>query len=518
MAKPAFSSQIILDTGISMGDEGKGRLIPEIIHELQQSTGKSNPVSTVIKVNGGANSGHTSGGLKLNLYPAGVVEESVATLAIGSGVVADPHKFVWEGAYIEKHGYSVKERLLIDERTMVSDLSHRLLDLGWEHYRTHVIGEEARGSTGRGISPAYCDETAHFPIFYADFTNGRAAFERKLRQRMSRALLTLQAVCQVDEASWNGFFQTLTQAETRAHKELIDAGILPAEAFNFERFKGSKPFTLDMDALVEAYWTAGQMLKPNIGDVREHILQTIAAGHTVIGEFGQAFWLDKRFGFPPNVTASHTLPGEFYVSAGVPVQPVHTVGVCKAYDTKVGTHHFICRFPTDHPLGQKLSKIEFGVTTGRQRMVGWFDAVEKGDALRYGGFQDLCINKLDALSYSGDWNSGNLLVCTSYEDSDGSIVRHVPRSTAQHTRVKPIYTEVPGWSEDISGIRNYTDLPENAQRYVRVMVRSTLEVAYGADTAVWPKALPNLRYIGVGPEPDQIISDIPETRELLGLA
>jgi adenylosuccinate synthase len=182
----------------------------------------------------------------------------------------------------------------------------------------------------------------------------------------------------------------------------------------------------------------------------------------------------------------------------VALQPAHTLGVCKGYDTKVGTHIFLCQFPEDHPLGKQLSKLEFGVTTGRQRMVGWYDAVEKGDAIRYGGCQDIVINKIDALTYSGDWTTGGeLLICVAYRKSDGSLVNHVPRDMETH--------------------RTFDNLPLNAKRYVATMMKATLEVAYG-DLAKWPDIVPNLRYIGVGPDPDQIIRDVPATRELIRLA
>ena len=147
MALTEFKSNLIADCGISMGDEGKGRLISEVVSELQGSLGGDSPVEIVIKINGGANSGHTAGGLKLNLLPAGVVDQSVAHLAIGAGVVADPRKFHWELVPVDAKGYRVTERLAIDERTMVSDLSHRLLDLAWEWYRVNLINEEPRGST-----------------------------------------------------------------------------------------------------------------------------------------------------------------------------------------------------------------------------------------------------------------------------------------------------------------------------------------------------------------------------------
>src|SRR6476646_2140674 len=170
-----FTSQLIADVGISLGDEGKGRLIPEVADELR---GTSAPVSVVLKVNGGADSCHTAGGIKLNLLPAGVVVRDAAHLCIGSGVVADPRKIWWETRPLEKKGYAILSRLVIDERAMVSDLSHRLLDLA----------EEPRGSTGRGITPAYGDEVGQWQITFADFQAGPNYFARKLAQRADRAM------------------------------------------------------------------------------------------------------------------------------------------------------------------------------------------------------------------------------------------------------------------------------------------------------------------------------------------
>ncbi len=506
-----FSSQLIADVGISLGDEGKGRLIPEVADELR---GTPSSVSVVLKVNGGANSGHTAGGIKLNLLPAGVVVRDAKHLCIGSGVVADPRKIWWETMPLEKKGHAILSRLLIDERTMVTDLTHRLLDLAWEDYREKVLAEEPRGSTGRGITPAYADEISQWQMTFSDFQAGPNFFARKLAQRADRALRVIQHVCRVSPETFAGFFDKLTTAEQRANAEAIELGIFPKEEFDFTRFRGDAPFTLNLDALTAVTWDAGVALAPNIGEVRELILRELSAGHTIIGEFGQAYWLDKRHGYSPNVTASHTYTPEFFESAGIPVQRIHTFGVAKAYDTKVGTHTFLTQMDDAHPLAIKLKQIEFGTSTGRQRMVGWFDAVEKGDALRYGGFQDVMINKSDALTHSGPWN-GDLLICTSYQDASGKIYQHVPRNEAVRKTLKPVYTRHPGWTEDISKIRHFAELPLNAQRYVAAMMKSTLDVAYAGEP--WPAAekLPNLRYLGVGPEPSQIIKDVPATADLV---
>ena len=510
-----FTSQLIADTGISTGDEGKGRVILEIINELREKTGDQNAVAAVMKVNGGANSGHTVAGLKLNLLPGGVADSHVQHLLIGCGVVADPCKFIWETAYAEKHGHVALKRLAIDERCLVSDLCHRLLDLALEDYRVHILNESPRGSTGRGITPAYLDEVGQFQIFYADFLGSRDTFANKLHTRMDRTLRIIEHVCQVAPERWPDFFKTLTEAETRANQAIIESGTIDKAEFDFARFAGKEPFSLNADALVEAYWQAGQKLASQICDVREAVIKAQNKGQYIIGEFGQAYWLDKRHGFAPNVTASHTFTPEFFQSAGIAVQPIHTIGCCKAYDTKVGTHVFLSEIDLTHPLSAKLRKLEFGATTGRQRMVGWYDAVEKGDALRYGGYQDLVLNKLDALSHSDDWQ-GDLQICTSYRDPDGTILYHVPRDDTYRRTLKPVYKTVPGWSEDISGIRSFTDLPDAAQNYVAWMLKTLVEVANHGDGQ--PSRWPNLRYIGVGPEPSQIIRDVPATEELLKLA
>lgn len=515
MATTKYKSKFIADCGISMGDEGKGRLIAEIIEELRETEGHEAPVQVVLKVNGGANSGHTAGGLKLNLLPAGVVDASVETLAIGAGVVADPRKFLWEATPVDARGFRVTERLAIDERTMVSDLTHRLLDLAWEWYRINVIAEPPRGSTGRGITPAYLDEVGQFQIFYAEFLGAKEDFARKIRQRADRACRAIQHVCQVSPEVWDSFFETLSQAELRANDEAIKMGIFASEEFDFIRFKGDAPYQLNMDAIIDVYWSAGQRLASRIRDVRELVRAAQSAGRYVIGEYGQAFWLDKRQGFSPNVSASHTYAAEFFNSACQPVQPLHVFGVAKAYDTKVGTHLFLTQEGSEHPLFRRLMKLEFGVSTGRQRMVGWYDAVEKGDTLRYGGFDDLMINKIDALTRADDWQ-GKLKICVAYEDASGNRHYHVPRAEAARADLKPVYEEYEGWSEDISKARRFADLPFAAQAYVAAMVRTVIEAAYHGEP--WPETLPNLRFIGVGPMPSQVIRDAPATRELIALS
>lgn len=515
MALTPFTSRIIADTGISMGDEGKGRLVYELITELKASTQKASPVGMVLKVNGGANSGHTAAGIKLNLLPAGVVEPSVTYLAIGMGVVADPRKFLWEALPLEAQGFHILRRLVIDEKTMVSDFTHRLLDLSWEDYRIEKLKENPRGSTGRGITPAFSDEVNHWQIYYGDFLGSKDVFVQKMTLKIGRALKTIEHVCELSPDTWFSLFERLSDAETKANKAAIDQGLFSKEDFDFRLFASDIPFCLNKELLIDTYWKAGQKLLTSIADVREKTLEVLGQNQYIIGEFGQSYWLDKRHGFTPNVTASHTYTPEFFQSAGIPVQPIHTVGCSKAYDTKVGTHLFLTQMPKEHPLAQKLSLMEFGTSTGRQRMVGWFDAVEKGEALRHGGFEDLAINKLDALSYEGAWMGGELLICTHYRTPEGKAINYLPRNEGQRAALKPCYEQLPGWEEDLSQIRFFEDLPKNAKRYIAHCYKAVIDVATRNNH---PISLPNLRYIGVGPDPDQIIKDVPTPEGLLELA
>ena len=158
-----------------------------------------------MKVNGGANAGHTAAGLKLNLLPSGVGSSAVESLIVGSGVVADPRKFLWEAIPLEHRGLSVLERLKIDEKCQFSDISHRLLDLAWENYRVKQLGQESRGSTGRGISPAYCDETGQWQIFYQIFLDDRSEFKKAFKQRIDRAMDIIQHVCKITYDDWYEF-------------------------------------------------------------------------------------------------------------------------------------------------------------------------------------------------------------------------------------------------------------------------------------------------------------------------
>ena len=254
-----------------MGDEGKGRVVHEILEQIHKEDPKS--LGAVMKVNGGANVGHTAAGLKLNLLPSGVGSSAVESLIVGSGVVADPRKFLWEAIPLEYRGLSVLERLKIDEKCQLSDISHRLLDLAWENYRVKQLGQKSRGSTGSGISPAYCDETGQWQIFYQIFLDDRSEFKKAFKQRIDRAMDIIQHVCKITYDDWYEFFEILTAAEKQANQDSVRQNLFPSEEFEFKPFATDEPFSINLEYAEEVYWQAGTKLRDNIVDIRPLVLR-----------------------------------------------------------------------------------------------------------------------------------------------------------------------------------------------------------------------------------------------------
>jgi adenylosuccinate synthase len=510
--------------GLNTGDEGKGRVVPDLVRVFTKLAGSAHQICMVVKVNGGANSGHTVAGLKHNLVPGGVTESAVAHLCIGGSVVADPLKLDWEIRALRAHGYDVFSRLLIDERAMVSDISHRLRDKAHEMYLQRETGA-GRGSTGRGISPSYADEAMqrHVPFGWLREEDGLENFVTTMKRRCELAAREARYQFGLSEEEWSGLFDALTEAERKAHASEISEGVIAAEEFDFSVFRGSEPWTIDVDAVLKRYWRVGRAFSSRIENVAEYALRGYASKMPVLAEHGQAFMLDKSYGFTPNVTASHTTPAEIYHSLGVPTDlQLSVFGCCKAYDTKVGTHRFLTQIEDGHPLGERLKQIEFGTTTGRQRMVGWSDLVERGTAIRRLGSQHIALNKLDVLGYGGDWQKGSLLqLCVGYQIHTGvgtptRLLHQVPVPDHRRAQCTPVYIALPSWHQDIAHIRSFADLPVEAQVYVAASYAGMIVCA--SDKGHQLPTVPWLSFLGVGPNPDEIILDAPKPSELLRMA
>jgi adenylosuccinate synthase len=231
--------------------------------------------------------------------------------------------------------------------------------------------------------------------------------------------------------------------------------VFPAAEFDFTRFRGTEPFTLNLAALTEAYWEAGTALAKNIGEVRELILRELAAGRTVIGEFGQAYWLDKRHGFSPNVTASHTY------TPGVLRERRHPGAAHPHLRRRQGLRHQGRHAHVPHADGRrrirspiKLKQLEFGTSTGRQRMVGWYRRRGKGrrpPLRRLPGPDD---QQVDALTQRRVARRTAHLHRLRGQPPAG--VTSTCRATRPSgARCKPVYSKHPGWTEDICGVRRF---------------------------------------------------------------
>ncbi|MEV5888351.1 adenylosuccinate synthase [Nonomuraea fuscirosea] len=414
--------------GAQWGDEGKGKATDLL----------GGDVDYVVRYQGGNNAGHTVviGDQKyaLHLLPTGILSPEVVPV-IGNGVVIDPGVLLSEIDGLAERGISA-ERLLISSNAHLIMPHHKALDKVTERY----LGKAKIGTTGRGIGPAYGDKIARMGV--------------RVQDLLDPGILAKKIEVALTEKN-----QVLTKVYNRR-------GIDPA-------------------AVLEEYLAYAERLKPHIADTSLVLAKALDEGKFVLLEGGQGTLLDIDHGTYPFVTSSSPTSGGACAGAGIPPNRLtKIIGILKAYTTRVGSGPF----PTEltDEMGEWLRQTggEYGVTTGRNRRCGWFDAVIARYATRINGVTDYFLTKLDVLS-----GLERIPVCVAYE-VDG--VRHdeIPMTQTDFHHAKPIYEEFPGWQEDITSAKSFDDLPPNAQAYVR-----TLEEMSGAPISA----------IGVGPGRDQTV-------------
>ena len=393
----------VIVLGAQWGDEGKGKATDQ----LGQHT------DYVVKFNGGNNAGHTVviDGEKyaLHLLPAGILSEGVTPI-IGNGVVVDLDVLFEELAEISGRGVDCS-RLLISANAHIIPAYNRLMDQANERAR----GNNQIGTTGRGIGPTYADKMNRIGIRIQDLFHPET-----LRAKVEAAL-----------APKNTIFEAVG---------------LP---------------TLNPAEVTDHLLSFADRIEPMMCDVSLVVNDALDRGETVLFEGGQATMLDIDHGTYPFVTSSNPTAGGALAGAGVgPTRIDCVVGVAKAYTTRVGEGPF----PTelDDEVGEDLRTRggEFGVTTGRPRRTGWFDAVVVRYAARVNGLTDLCLTKLDVLT-----GYKEIPVCVGYE-LDGIVVDEMPPDQVDFARAVPVYEMAPGWSEDITACRSFDELPEAAQAYI----------------------------------------------------
>ena len=393
----------VIVLGAQWGDEGKGKATDQ----LGQHT------DYVVKFNGGNNAGHTVviDGEKyaLHLLPAGILSEGVTPI-IGNGVVVDLDVLFDEIETITARGVDCS-RLLISANAHIIPAYNRLMDQANERAR----GNNQIGTTGRGIGPTYADKMNRIGIRIQDLFHPET-----LRAKVEAAL-----------APKNTIFEAVG---------------LP---------------TLDPTEVTDHLLSFADRIEPMMCAVSLVVNDALDRGDTVLFEGGQATMLDIDHGTYPFVTSSNPTAGGALAGAGVgPTRINCVVGVAKAYTTRVGEGPFPTELTDEVGDDLRTRGGEFGVTTGRPRRTGWFDAVVVRYATRVNGLTDLCLTKLDVLT-----GYKEIPVCVGYE-LDGVVVDEMPPDQVDFARATPVYEMLEGWSEDITGCRSFDEFPEAAQKYI----------------------------------------------------
>ena len=414
--------------GAQWGDEGKGKATDLL----------GDQVDYVVRYQGGNNAGHTVviGDQKyaLHLLPSGILSPNVIPV-IGNGVVIDPAVLLEEIKGLNERGINTS-KLKISTNAHLITPYHRTIDKVSERF----LGKSKIGTTGRGIGPAYADKINRIGIRVQD-------------------LFDLSILKQKVEAALHDKNQILIKVFNR---------------------KG-----ITVDEVIDEYLDYAQVLKPYVTDTSLLLDQALSQGKVVLLEGSQGTLLDVDHGTYPFVTSSNPTAGGASTGSGIgPTKITRVIGILKAYTTRVGSGPFPTElFDAD---GEALRKIggEVGVTTGRNRRCGWFDAPIARYAVRINGLTDFFLTKLDVLT---GWEK--IPVCVAYE-IDGLRVEELPASQTDFHHAKPIYEYLPGWKENISKAKSVADLPKNAQEYVKF-----LEKISGAPISA----------IGVGPGRDETI-------------
>jgi adenylosuccinate synthase len=418
----------IVIVGAQWGDEGKGKATDLLADRIDY----------VVKFNGGNNAGHTVviGNEKyaLHLLPSGILTPGV-TPVISNGVVIDLSVLFEEIEALEARGIDTS-KLRISANAHVITPYHVTIDKVSERF----LGKRAIGTTGRGIGPTYADKINRVGIRIQDLFD-----ESILRQKVEAALVQKNNL--------------LTKVYNRA--------------------------AIKTDEIVAELLSYAERVRPMVCDTALELHNAITAGETVLFEGGQATMLDVDHGTYPFVTSSNSTAGGASTGAGIgPGLFTTVIGIVKAYTTRVGAGPFPTELFDESGEFLRATGFEFGTTTGRPRRCGWYDAPIARYSARINGVTDFVLTKLDVLT-----GLKEIPVCVAY-DVDG--VRHdeMPVSQSDFHHAKPIYENFPGWDEDITGAREFSDLPKNAQDYIEA-----LEKISGA----------RISAIGVGPARDAII-------------
>ncbi len=430
--------------GTQWGDEGKGKTVDVLAQNPKYEA--------VVRYQGGNNAGHTVivDGQRhaFHIIPSGILYPN-KTCVIGNGVIINPEVLLKEIKTLESKVGNNHAKLLISGKAHIIMPYHMIRD--------GIAGGKI-GTTKRGIGPTYMDYIGR---------NGIRMMDTETKKRFSKRVK--------EEVAWN--------------KKLIIAMLDHFDATLEEKEKINLEETLDSDKIIEKYWHTLEKIKKNplieVTDTSVYLNNLQNQGKGIIFEGAQATLLDIAHGTYPFVTSSNPTIGGLYTGTGMRAKDLKIIGIAKAYTTRVGSGPF----PTEllDNTGEKLREVgkEFGTTTGRPRRCGWLDLTIIKYSKMINGLDSLVIPKLDVLT-----GVNPLKIAVSYE-VDGQKTDLFIVNEKKLSRAKPIYEEMPGWQEDITEVRNFEDLPEQAQNYIRKIEQFT--------------GLP-VESIGIGPQRDQIIN------------
>ena len=416
--------------GAQWGDEGKGKVCDLIAGEFD----------AVVRYQGGNNAGHTIvvGGKKYGLHqvPSGIMYPGCVSV-IGNGCVVNPHVLLDEIDMFEADGISTAN-LKVSGNAHIIMPYHIDLD-GASEKR---LGKNLIGTTKRGIGPCYQDKMARIGLRMQDLLD-EGIFREKL-------------ACALD----------------RVNPEL-------------ELIYGLPTYTVDQ--VCDEYLPLAERLAPYISETGLLLNDMIDEGKSLLFEGAQATLLDIDYGTYPFVTSSNCTAGGAVTGSGVGMKNIdRIIGISKAYITRVGSGPMPTELSYESPEGHTLTEVgyEYGVTTGRRRRVGWFDGVIANYSTRVNSLTDLALTKLDAL---GEFDT--IKVCVAY-DCDGVRYTTVPEHQTAFNHAKPVFEEVPGWKTDISGCRDFDELPQQAKDYVALVEKlagcrvSIVSVGPGRDQTI----------------------------------
>lgn len=393
--------------GTQWGDEGKGRFCDLLAEEAD----------LVVRFQGGNNAGHTvvvgDEVFKFHLIPSGILWPDTTCL-LADGTVVDPRVLCLELEQLQGRGIDT-QGLKVSGSAHVIMPYHSVLD----RLEENAKGEQAIGTTTRGIGPAYADKAARVGIRIWDLLD---------RSRLARQL----------------------------------ALVLPRVNVLMEHLYGAKAFTIDdVIGQVEPYIPA---IKPLVVDGRALVMEAVANDAEVVFEGAQGTFIDLDHGTYPYVTSSHPIAGAATIGTGMgPLDLDRVLGIAKAYTTRVGAGPFPAEAFGDDGERLREAGTEFGTTTGRPRRCGWFDACMVKTAVRINSASSLALTKLDVLD-----ELETIRVVTAYE-LDGALIDYVPSDPEAFARCVPVYDDYPGWMEPLADVREVDDLPEEALSYVEAV-------------------------------------------------